>query len=183
MKKMILIGGDLAAGKSSFSKKITAELDIVSINKDTIKEILGDNFGFKNREENLNLSKCSFDLILHFANNLMDSNNSFVLESNFRDHELDKLVILAREYDYEILSVLLQGDIPIMHNRFMERLNKDRHIVHKSQDLSKYEDFYELTVNMRKINYPGIVMEIDVTDFDILYSNETMLRIKDFCYR
>lgn len=183
MKKLIIIGGDLAAGKSTFSKRLTDELEIVSINKDTIKEILGDNFGFSNREENLKLSKCSFDLMLHMANIIMDSNNSFILESNFRQHELDKLVILAKEYKYEILSLVLEGDLHILHERFNKRINGDRHIVHKSQDLSKYEDFYNLSMNMRNVVFPGKVMKIDVTDFNTLYSNETILKIKDFYYR
>ena len=68
-KKLILISGDLAAGKSTFSNKLSSEYQILCINKDNIKEILGDNFPFKNREENYQLSVATFDIFKYLTKN------------------------------------------------------------------------------------------------------------------
>ena len=67
MKKLILIGGVLAGGKSTFSHILGKKFNIPVVNKDRLKEILGDNIPTKNREENKKLSKISFDLMMYFA--------------------------------------------------------------------------------------------------------------------
>ena len=42
MRKIILIGGDLASGKSTYSKFLAKKFGLSLINKDTLKEILED---------------------------------------------------------------------------------------------------------------------------------------------
>ncbi|MDE7206241.1 MAG: deoxynucleoside kinase, partial [Lachnospiraceae bacterium] len=56
MKKLLLITGDIAAGKSTFSKILSERYGVAVFQKDTVKEILGDHIGFHNREENKALS-------------------------------------------------------------------------------------------------------------------------------
>ena len=51
MSKLILFGGDLASGKSTYSNIIGEKFNITVINKDRLKEILGDIFIAENREE------------------------------------------------------------------------------------------------------------------------------------
>ena len=66
MKKLILMGGDLASGKSTYSNIIGDKFNVLVINKDNLKEILGDTIIVNNREENKKLSVISFDLICYF---------------------------------------------------------------------------------------------------------------------
>ena len=54
MKKIILIGGDLAAGKSTFAKLIEEKFNCLGIYKDNLKEILGDTIIVENRQEKKN---------------------------------------------------------------------------------------------------------------------------------
>ncbi len=42
MKKLLLITGDIAAGKSTFSKILSARYSAAVFQKDTVKEILGE---------------------------------------------------------------------------------------------------------------------------------------------
>jgi dephospho-CoA kinase len=44
-KKIILVGGYCASGKSVFSRKLSSLLSIPCFNKDIIEEVLGDEFG------------------------------------------------------------------------------------------------------------------------------------------
>lgn len=46
MGKLVLIMGDLAAGKSTFSKILSKRCNINVFNKDSVKEVLGDTVGF-----------------------------------------------------------------------------------------------------------------------------------------
>ena len=52
MRKLLLITGDLATGKSTFSNILSQRYKVNVFCKDSIKEVLGDTIGFKNREEN-----------------------------------------------------------------------------------------------------------------------------------
>ncbi len=164
--KMILVCGDLASGKSTIANQIAIKYKLPCYNKDTVKEILGDNFGFSNREENLKLSYCSFSLFAYFASKNMQTGISFIIESNFRQKELDKLAKLAKEYHYEILSIVFYADIHILHERFLKRINEEnRHLVHRAVDFSKYEDFEMCILESRKRIYPGVTLFKDAAQF------------------
>ena len=80
MQKIIIITGALATGKSTFSALLSDKLLVPSINKDNIKEILSDNFGFSSREENLKLSHATYEIMKYFMQRLMMESKDFILE-------------------------------------------------------------------------------------------------------
>ena len=59
MKKLLLITGDLATGKSTFSNILSQRYKVNVFFKDSIKEVLGDTIGFTDRAENKKLSEAS----------------------------------------------------------------------------------------------------------------------------
>ncbi len=177
MKKIILMGGDLASGKSTYSNIIGEKLNVLVINKDNLKEILGDTIIVNNREENKKLSVISFDLICYL---IKKNKGSIIIESNFKPYEMDVLNKLFNEYNYDVLSLVFKGDNEILHKRFLNRLNENRHYVHKSQDFSNINDFIKTLDELRNVNYPGEVINVDSTNFD--YQKDEMLfeRIRKF---
>ena len=180
-KKLILVCGDLAAGKSTYANRIAKKYNILCINKDNFKEILGDNFPFRNREENLKLSMATFDLFKYIALKSFEVEVPLIIESNFRQHELDYLNTLAQKYDYDILSIIIRADIKVLHQRFMNRiLNENRHPVHKSVDFSHYEDFEKQIKGDREREYPGSILYLDSTDFSNLNDSVINEKIKVF---
>ena len=58
MKKLLLITGDIATGKSTFANILSQRYNTNVFFKDSIKEVLGDTIGFSNREENKKNIKC-----------------------------------------------------------------------------------------------------------------------------
>ena len=62
MGKLLLITGDIAAGKSIFSEILSKRYKITVYQKDTLKEVLGDTIGFHNREENKRLSEAAIGI-------------------------------------------------------------------------------------------------------------------------
>ncbi len=162
MKKLILIGGDLAGGKSEFSNRLGKKFKITVINKDRIKEILGDTIIVNNREENKKLSVICFQLMKYL---LEKNEGNLILESNFKDYEMKELKVLCDSLRYDVLSFKLIGNDEVLHKRFIKRLGENRHYVHKSQDFSKLEDFRKTLEELRKVEYIGKYIEIDCSDF------------------
>ena len=169
MRKILLIGGDLASGKSTYSKFLSDKFNVTVVNKDIIKEILGDNFYASNREENLKLSVASFKLIEYF---IKVSKDNLIIESNFKQHEIDILSQYSGDVDF--LTLRLTCDDEVLHQRFLNRLD-NRHYVHKSQDFTDIKDFLKVINNLRNVNYFGKVINVNTTDFNNLYNNEQIL--------
>lgn len=181
MKKLILICGDLAAGKSTFSNMLSEKFNIVCFNKDNIKEILGDNFGFKNREENFKLSVCTFDIFKYICEKEMVAQKDMIFESNFRTHEMEYLDTLAHKYNYEILTIVINADVNVLHQRFMNRINNEnRHAVHKAVDLSDINVFNKQILDDRDRKYYGKVLKLDSTNFDNIYNDKVITLVRKF---
>ena len=180
MKKLILILGDLASGKSTTADILSEKFSIPSIKKDSIKEILGDSIGFSNREENLKLSRATFEILLHTFDRMSLVGDDLILESNFRDGELDRLTALAEERGYEILSLLLTADTKILYERYLHRIDVGRHPVHLTTDFDSYEGFVNYVLPQRQTPKRGILIKICADDFS--YQSDIVLieRIQKF---
>lgn len=64
MNRLLLITGDMAAGKSTFSHMLGERYDLPVFNKDTLKEVMSNTLPFTDREDNLRLSHAAVDLLL-----------------------------------------------------------------------------------------------------------------------
>ena len=172
MRKIILIGGVLAAGKSTYANILKEKYDLTVVTKDRLKEILGDNILVETREENKKLSVICFDLMKY----LLECNmTNLVLECNFKDYELVELKNFCKSLGYEVLSLIFDADNEILHKRFIKRLGENRHYVHKSQDFSDINDFIPVIDNLRYAPYFGEIINVNCNDFsyqtdDILFN-------------
>ena len=176
MRKILLIGGDLASGKSTYSQFLSQKFNVTVINKDVIKEVLGDNIYASNREENLKLSATSFQLIEYF---IKTSKDNLIIESNFKQHEIDRLSKCCNENEF--LTLCFTATNEILHQRFLTRLNENRHYVHKSQDFTDIKDFIKVLDNLRNVNYFGEVINVITDDFNHLYGNKQLLtKVENF---
>ena len=105
MKKLLLVMGDLATGKSTFANILSKRYDTNVFFKDSIKEVLGDTIGFSNREENKTLSRATMKLMFFIFSEFEKLNKNLILESNFHTVELEKLHKMAYENNYEVLTL------------------------------------------------------------------------------
>ena len=175
MRKIILIGGDLASGKSTYSRFLSEKFNLTLINKDTLKEIIGDMYYAYNREDNLKLSRLSFEMIKYF---IKVSKCDIIIESNFKDYEMEELKLFLPENN--ILSLHFYGDDKLLHERFLNRLG-NRHYVHKAQDFTNIEDFIKTQEGLRKVEYIGEVVKVDVSHYSNLTTNiELLSKIEEF---
>ena len=162
MRKVILIGGVLAAGKSTYANILKEKYNLTVVTKDRLKEILGDNIYVENREENKKLSVICFDLIKY----LLDCNKTnIVFESNFKEYELIELKRICEDLNYDVMSLIFDADNEVLHKRFNKRINENRHYVHKSQDFTDINDFIPVIDQLRNAPYFGEIVKVDCNDF------------------
>ena len=175
MKKLLLITGDLATGKSTFSNILSKRYDTVAFTKDTIKEVLGDTIGFANREENLKLSKATMELMIFVFSEFTKLDKNLILEANFHKADLEKLHEIAIAHNYEVMVLVLRGDINILHKRYLNRIyHENRHPVHLSTTCDIFDDFRKYVETARKEEITGNTFEIDANDFSY-QKDETLL--------
>ena len=176
--------GDLATGKSTFAGILSQRYQINVFYKDSFKETLGDTIGFTNREENLKLSVASAALMRMIFREFCVLGKDLILESNFRQAELELLHEIANEEGYQVLTLKLHADLPLLHERFLYRLhNENRHPVHACGGFESYPVFEEYILNQRRLTIPGIYLDIDANTFDY-QNNDLLLRQLDcFMYQ
>ncbi len=177
MPKLILIGGDLAGGNSRSANTLGDKYNLLVINKDNLKEIAGDNFFAKNREENKKLSILAFDVMKYI---IYKNKDTLVLESNFKDYEMEELKKITKELNYEVLSLVFKGDDEVLHKRFLKRLNENRHYVHKSENFTDIKDFTKMLNGLRSVKYPGKVINIKCNDFSYQKDDRLFKIIEEF---
>ena len=181
MKKLLLVMGDLATGKSTFSAILSQRYDANVFNKDSIKEVLGDNIGFTNREENLKLSAVTMELMIFLFSEFTKLNKDIILEANFHKADVERLYKMAADHNYDVLTLMLRGDLAILHKRYLNRIyNENRHPVHLSTTLDIFDHFKAYIEDARKEEIDGNVIQINANDFAYQTDKELLAKIDEF---
>lgn len=142
-KKLILFAGHLASGKTTLSKRISKDLKLTCLNKDDIKEILSNQIGFKNREENLKLSYATFDVMCYMVKRTFLHDDVMILESNFKPYELKRLQELSLDLKIDVYTLFLTGASKVLYDRYVIR-DQTRDEAHRSTGLLSYEVFLKV---------------------------------------
>lgn len=166
MRKLLLITGDLACGKTTFGRLLSKRYDTNLYFKDSIKELLGDTIGFSNREENLKLSKAAVEMMILIFSEFAQLGKNLILEANFRTHELEKLHEIANRHGYEVLTLVFRADARVLHQRFLHRIShENRHPVHVIADLTEFDRFEAYLQKARGEFVPGEILLVNADDF------------------
>ena len=181
MKKLLLVTGDIAAGKSTFSSILAQRYGAAVFQKDTIKEILGDYIGFRSREENKVLSNTTIEIMCHIFSRMAATGSDAILEANFHGDELEKLHSIARESQYDVFTLVLRGNTDVLYDRYMHRMGEEnRHPVHLSTTFDIKEDFVKAAELARDERVMGDALVIEATDFSYQEAPEVLKQIDSF---
>ena len=172
MNRLLLITGDIAAGKSTFSKLLSARYGAAAFQKDAVKEVLSDRIGFHSREENKTLSHAAVDMMRHIFSQTAPTGADLILEANFHTHELEALHSIAGEGRYAVLTLILRGDADVLYERYLHRMNhENRHPAHLAAELHEKNQFIRTAEFIRSERVMGKTLAIDATDFS--YQSDT----------
>ena len=167
MRKLIIISGDLASGKSTLANELSIRHDIIHFTKDKFKESLCDIFSFTNREENRRLSVAAVEIMMQIFSECAIIGNDLILEGNFREEELLVMKNIAEENDYQTCLIFLTGETHLLYERFLCRLT-NRHPAHTSLHLEEnFEKFAQYLNTFRMQDQIFTPHVIDMSDFSI----------------
>ena len=177
MQRLIIITGDLAAGKSTLAASLSQVLGMPFLTKDALKEIACDVIGYQNRQENRLLSVTATQDMIYFFKQCALANNDLILEANFRTDELNEIKRIAEEYNYQTVLLVLTGDIPLLYQRFLDRL-PTRHIAHRSLNLDySLERFTDYINELRNQDFVFTPNYLDMSNLDEDEVTEEALQI------
>lgn len=181
MKKLIILTGDLATGKTSFSRKLADRYGTQCFNKDYIKEKLADTIGFANREENLKLSKASIAIMTHIFEEGAKGKGDLILEANFHKDEISTLYEIAEKNNVQVLTLLFEADLKVLYDRFKYRIeHENRHPVHQSAGLKTYEAFEKYILNSRNDVILPDCLRVDASSFEYQTDEALLSKIDEF---
>ncbi len=178
MRKLLLITGDLATGKSRFAGILSKRYAVPVLYKDKIKEVLCDRLGFSTREENKRLSLAAVDIMIDSFHRAAEISGDIILEANFKEDELKRIHKIALEYGYRTLTLVLQADMDVIYQRFVNRIeNEARHPAHIS-GFDGYESLEKYIIEGRRVKIFSEGIRVDANDFSY-QDNADLLTILD----
>jgi len=132
-KCLIIITGDLAAGKTTYGMKIAEKLKIPFFSKEKIYEIF---LKYMNNGDLDYEAKC-YSVLYIIVEELMKAERTFILECNFVKESVPILDSFIKKYDYKCLTV-----------RFKE----------KSDSLKEFKlNNQEIVIDTTKVNLDEII--------------------------
>ena len=181
MKKLILVNGDLAAGKSHFAIILKNRFNLPLLTKDELKEQLAETNPYESYEESHKLSIIAMEMLFDFFKEHAKRGEDLILEANFRGPHFDELEKINKDYGYDILDIDLVGSVEILHKRYVNRFFfENRHAVHKANDLSEFEAFKKYTLSRRKERTIGEVLLINADDLSYQSDEKIFEKIAEF---
>ena len=170
--KLIIITGYLAAGKSTFARRLGRELGVPCFIKDTFKSAICESVSITDRAESSRFSAVTFDAMCYAAERLLEAGLPVILEGNFVPagvkpvDEAGRLRALAEGYGAPALAFRFRGDTGVLHQRFLQREGTpERGQANRMFEAVRWETFNRLCRNLEGVDLGGETVDIDTTDF------------------
>jgi len=173
--KIIIIEGYLASGKSTFARRLSKEINVPYLIKDTFKIALCDSIQITNREDGRRFSAVTFDAMMYVAERLIETGYPIIIEGNFvpagikKTNEAGVIKALINKYPCQSLTYKFMGDTRILYDRYIER-EKTLERGDANRDFTEiaYEDFNRYCHDLDNFNLDGEIISIDTTDFEMV---------------
>lgn len=186
-KKIIIIEGYLASGKSTFALQLSKALNIPYLIKDTFKIALCKNISVVNRIESSIFSTVTFDGMMYVTERMLETNTPVIIEGNFvpagvkKIDEAGAIKRLVAKYNYTSLDFKFMGNTMVLHQRFLQReKTAERGEVNKiGMDVS-YDTFNQWCHNLDDFDIGGKTIRVDTTDFFNVDFNTFIKSTKEF---
>jgi 2-phosphoglycerate kinase len=178
---LIFVVGESATGKTTLANKIALELSLPVFSKDSLKVILFDNLGWKDRQWSKEVGKASIDILDYIIEENLKVGNSLVIENVFHPKWANpKFQKWQAEYNFNAVQVLCYADDGVVIERFKERAMLDsRHtsFVEGQEGLrdlqTRLQDKTSVTLDLK-----GRIIKVDTSDFNNVEDKEILKLVK-----
>ena len=171
-KKIIIIEGYLASGKSTFALQLSKSINVPYFVKDTFKTAICNSISIANRKESSLFSAVTFDAMMYVTERFFETGNPIIIEGNFvpagvkKVDEAGVIKELIDQYGYTPLTFKFIGDTQILYKRFIDRENTvERGQANKIGFDVSYDIFDGWCHNLDNFNVGGKIIQVDTTDF------------------
>lgn len=162
---LLIVSGLPCAGKTTIAEKLAFDLKLPLFTKDSIKELLFDALGWKDRDWSRQLSHASVELLLHFSETQLRSGHSLIIESNFQpDLAVSRLRWMQAQYQAVFCQVYCRANPETLYDRFKARTGT-RHPGHVDE---QYLDEFSAVLSaapQEALDLSCPVIEVDTTDY------------------
>ena len=186
-KKIIIIEGYLASGKSTFALKLSESINVPYLIKDTFKIALCQNVSVENREESSIFSAVTFDAMMYVTERMFETESPIIIEGNFvpaglkKTDEAGVIRQLIGKYGYSALNFKFTGNTQVLHKRYTEReKTPERGKVNTMGFDVPYDMFDTWCHNLDDFNAGGKIIRVDTTDFDAVDFNKYIEMAREF---
>lgn len=171
-KKIIVITGCLASGKSTFALGLARQVNVPYLIKDTFKSAICRSIKIPGRSVSSQLSAAAFDGMLYVTERVMETGGPIIIEGNFMPpgvkpvDEAGAIRELAGRYGYSKLTFRFTGDPAVLHRRFTEReQSPERGDANRIGSPVSLETFRQWCRSLDGFDIGGQLVEVDTTDF------------------
>ena len=130
MKKLILVNGDIATGKSHLADLLADRFQLPLFTKDAFKERLAETNPYSTYEENHRLSILSMEMLIQEFEKAASRDEDLILEANFHENHLSEIAKIAAKNVYSILNLNLFGSPEVLYQRYIHRYRDNRIHLH-----------------------------------------------------
>ena len=176
-KSIIIINGHPAAGKTTFVMRLSAELRIPYLAKNTFKDAVSASAAITDQRESSRFSAITFDAMMYVAERLMEVAKPLIMEGSFAAHgfvksdgsqKIDEAAViraLIEKYDYKPLTYIFVGDTRVLHERFLEREKLNERGANAVLYEMTHDYFSEICRHQERFDIGRKRIIIDTTDF------------------
>ncbi len=182
---LIIITGELAAGKTTYGTKIAKALGMPFLSKDRIKEILYDSLGeVLDYEAKRKMGASSYAVFYYVIEEQMRAGLPMVVESNFVKESVPILKNLLDKYGYKRVTVRFESDLKVLHERFLKReYSSERHEgLVSNGTFDDFEYFKKVAIESREFKINDDEILVDTTDFAKVDFAGIIKKIQSLCY-
>ena len=171
-KKIVIIEGYLASGKSTFALQLSKLINVPYLVKDTLKIALCKHVSVTNRDESSLFSAGTFDAMMYVAERMFETGIPIIIEGNFvpagvkKVNEAGVIKHLIDQYGYTPLTFKFLGDTKVLYERLVAReKTSERGQVNKIGVDVSYGIFEQWCHNLDAFDVGGETIRVDTTDF------------------
>lgn len=170
-RKLFLIAGIPASGKTTYGLHLAKALGIPFFSKDAFKEHMHDALRYDPVSPEISrlYGAAAYEVFYYAAGQVMRAGSPLILESNFPPQSAKILDSMLLDYGYEALTFLFDGQLEALHRRFVERDHSpQRHagLVAKSGIYEDYATFAKAVEPLRGFQTRGEQIRVDTTQFE-----------------